>query len=648
MFERFTEKLRRVIFFARYEASQFGSPSVEPEHLLLGLLREDKSLTNRFLRSHASVESIRKQIEGHTTIREKVSTSVDLPFGNASKRILAYTAEEAERLSQRHIGTEHLLLGLLREEKSLAAEILHERGLRLSAIREELARSVRQPVQRAARKSDVLGAFAKDLTQMAINNELDRVIARDQEIGEVIEVLCSRNIKNPILIGDRGAGKTAVVEGLAQRIADGEVPHFLADKRILAFDVQLLVGGPGDQKPEAPLNAVIKELIDIPEIIMFIDEFQSLIGAHSIPVSRDAAKILRPALLSGEIQCIGACSPGDYQRSIQVAPWLGRCCRTVNVLPLDEVNTIKLLYGRKEQYEKFHAVSYTDEALEDAVYYSRQYFPDDSLVTKAAEILDIAGSRVKLRQTMLPEEITEVQKRIKLIVHRMENAIANHDFTQARSLSDEERVEREKLRSLREKYHMDESSIGVVARKDIEEVVHRWTGISIDTMRQQLAAGGSTAVPETPMPAGTATQKHSTLKVFLCHSSKDKPAVRALYETLKQKQIDPWLDEKNILPGKSWQREIAKAVRSSDAVIVCLSTHSMKAGYLHKEIKTVLDVADRQPEDTIYVIPLKLEECDVPEQLQDWQWVNFFEPNGLERLMAALHERAQSLGVRLE
>ncbi len=244
MFERYTEKARRVIFFARYEASQFGSPFIETEHLLLGLLREDKALTNRFLRSHASIESIRKQIEGRTPIREKVSTSVDLPLSQECKRVLAYAAEEAERLAHKHIGTEHLLLGLLREDKSFAAEILHERGLRLSTLREELSR-VQNDKATAARpkETSLLGEFSRDLTQAAMENQLDPLVGRDAELERVVQILCRRTKNNPVLIGEPGVGKTAIVEGLAQRIADGDVPSFLADKRILALDLSLIVAG---------------------------------------------------------------------------------------------------------------------------------------------------------------------------------------------------------------------------------------------------------------------------------------------------------------------------------------------------------------------------------------------------------------------
>src|SRR6202165_3421718 len=243
MFERYTEKARRVIFFARYEASQFGSPYLETEHLLLGRRREDKALANRFLRSHAAIESIRKQIEAHTTIREKVSTSVDLPLSHECKRVLAYGAEEAERLSHKHIGTEHLLLGLLREEKSFAAEILHERGLRLSQVREEIARSSSEKSSNRPKESSLLSEFSRDLTQAAMDGLLDPLIGRDYELERVVQILCRRTKNNPVLIGEPGVGKTAIVEGLAQKVADGDVPSFLADKRILALDLSLIVAG---------------------------------------------------------------------------------------------------------------------------------------------------------------------------------------------------------------------------------------------------------------------------------------------------------------------------------------------------------------------------------------------------------------------
>src|SRR5947209_5070469 len=487
MFERYTEKARRVIFFARYEASQFGSPYIETEHLLLGLLREDKTLTNRFLRSHASIESIRKQVEGRTPSREKVSTSVDLPLSQECKRVLAYAAEEAERLANKHIGTEHLLLGLLREDKSFAAEILHERGLRLSTIRDELGRVQSEKMSSSRPKeTSLLAELSRDLTQAAMDNQLDPLVGRDYELERVVQILCRRTKNNPVLIGEPGVGKTAIVEGLAQRIAEGDVPSFLAEKRILALDLSLIVAGTKYRGQfEERLKTIMKELMESQNCIIFIDELHTLVGAGSAEGSLDAANILKPALSRGEIQCIGATTPGEYRKSIEKDRSLERRFQSVKVPPPDEAQAVKIIYGIKERYEKFHAVSYTDEAITFAVYHSNRYIPDRFLPDKAIDLLDEAGARVKLRQTSLPEEITEVQKRIKFIVHRMENAIANYEFQKARFYSDEERKERENLRGLREKYHLDESATGVVNREDIEEVVSRWTGVPVTSIKEE-------------------------------------------------------------------------------------------------------------------------------------------------------------------
>jgi ATP-dependent Clp protease ATP-binding subunit ClpC len=342
--------------------------------LLLGLLREDKALTNRFLRQHSSVDSIRKQIEAHTTVREKVSTSVDLPLSNECKRVLAYASEEAERLSHKHIGTEHLLLGLLCEEKCFAAEILAERGLKLGAIREEMQRATQekvqqQPQQRTAnRETSLLAEFSRDLTQAAMENQLDPLVGRDGEVDRTIQILCRRTKNNPVLIGEPGVGKTAIVEGLAQRIADGEVPSFLADKRVLALDLSLIVAGTKYRGQfEERLKTIMKELIENQNSIIFIDELHTLVGAGSAEGSLDAANILKPALSRGEIQCIGATTPGEYRKSIEKDRSLERRFQSVKVPPPNEADSVKILMGIKDRYEKFHAVSYTDEAINFAV-----------------------------------------------------------------------------------------------------------------------------------------------------------------------------------------------------------------------------------------------------------------------------------------
>ena len=487
MFERYTEKARRVIFFARYEASQFGSPYIETEHLLLGLIREDKALANRFLRSHSAVDSIRKQIEAHTTIREKVSTSVDLPLSHECKRVLAYATEEAERLSHKHIGTEHLLLGLLREEKCFAAEILHERGLRLSTIREELSRVQSEKLLANRPKGNsMLAEFSRDLTQEAADNKLDPLIGREGELERVVQILCRRTKNNPVLIGEPGVGKTAIVEGLAQRIASGVVLPYLSEKRILSLDLSLIVAGTKYRGQfEERLKTIMKELMEDQNSIVYIDELHTLVGAGSAEGSLDAANILKPALSRGEIQCIGATTPSEFRKSIERDRSLERRFQAVKVSPPTEQEAIQVLIGIKERYEKFHAVVYTDEAVEAAVFSSIRYIPDRFLPDKAIDLLDEAGARVKLQQTQMSDESAEIHKRIKFIVHRMENAIANHEFEKARFYSDEERKERENLRDLQKRQEIDQAVTATVSKDDIEDVVARWTGVPMTAIKEE-------------------------------------------------------------------------------------------------------------------------------------------------------------------
>src|SRR5256712_219917 len=463
MFELYTERARRVIFFARYEASQFGSTTIETEHLLLGLIREDKNLTNRFLRNHSSIESIRKEIEGRTTIREKVSTSIDLPLSNECKRILAYAAEEAERLNHRHIGTEHLLLGILREEKCVAAEILHERGLRLNAMREELARSVvdRQTLIKP-KETPLLSEFSRDLTQAAMDGILDPLVGRDAEIDRVIQILCRRTKNNPVLIGDPGVGKTAIVEGLAQRIVDGEVPSFLSDKRILVLDLSLIVAGTKYRGQfEERLKTIMKELVDNPNTVVFIDELHTLVGAGSAEGSLDAANILKPALSRGEIQCIGATTPAEYRKSIEKDRSLERRFQAVKVPPPSEDQAIEILEGVRERYESFHQVRYSEGALEAAVLQSSRYIPDRFLPDKAIDVIDEAGARVKLRVR------DEQGKLDALAVSLTEWERATYGRAQMPIIDDEEPV-----------------VLAEVTRADVEEVIARWTGIPITSLKE--------------------------------------------------------------------------------------------------------------------------------------------------------------------
>src|ERR1700740_1745726 len=487
MFERYTERARRVLFFARYEASQLGSISIETEHLLLGLIREGKRVPSRiFARSHLSLENIRKEIEGRTVFREKVSTSVEIPFSAETKRVLQFAAEEADRLLHNYIGTEHLLLGILREERSVAASILMEKGMRLNAVREDIVQLLNEKTTLTrVKETPLLPEFSRDLTESAMKNQLDPLVGREHELERVQQVLCRRTKNNAVLIGEPGVGKTAIVEGLAQKIVYGDVPHFLADKRILALDISLIVAGTKYRGQfEERLKAIMKELTDNPNIIVFIDELHTLVGAGSAEGSLDAANILKPALSRGEIQCIGATTPSEYRKSVEKDRSLERRFQSVKVNSPSEDEAIRVLQGVRERYEKFHAISYTDEAIQYAVYLSSRYIPDRFLPAKAIDLIDEAGARVKLRQATLPDEVAEMQKRVKFITHRMETAIANHEFEKARFYSEEERKEKDNLRQLRERLKLDDSTTGIVAREDIEDVVSRWTGVAVTSIKE--------------------------------------------------------------------------------------------------------------------------------------------------------------------
>ena len=318
-----------------------------------------------------------------------------------------------------------------------------------------------------------------------MEGQLDPLVGRDRELERAIQILCRRTKNNPVLIGEPGVGKTAIVEGLAQRISDGDVPPFLADKRILSLDLSLIVAGTKYRGQfEERLKTIMKELMESQNAIVFIDELHTLVGAGSAEGSLDAANILKPALSRGEIQCIGATTPAEYRKSVEKDRSLERRFQSVKVSAPNEDEAIRVLQGVRDRYEKFHAVSYTDEAIRYAVYLSNRYIPDRFLPDKAIDLLDEAGSRVKLRQAMLPDEVSEVQKRVKFITHRMETAIANHEFEKARFYSEEERKEKEHLRVLREKLKIDDSTTGIVTREDIEEVVARWTGIQVSAIKE--------------------------------------------------------------------------------------------------------------------------------------------------------------------
>ncbi len=481
MFERYTERARRVIFFARYEASQLGSGAIETEHMLLGLLREGKGVTSRlFSKSRLSMDQIRKEVEGRSPAREKVSTSVEIPLSAESKRVLGYAAEEAERMLHNYVGTEHILLGLMRDERSLAASILSEKGLRLAAVREDILGLLNEKAQAGkSKETPLLSEFSRDLTEAAGRNALDPLVGRDEELERVIQVLCRRTRNNPVLIGEPGVGKTALVEGLANKIVQGDVPVYLADKRILALDISLIVAGTKYRGQfEERLKTIMRELTETPNIVIFIDELHTLVGAGSAEGSLDAANILKPALSRGEIQCIGATTPAEYRKHIEKDRALERRFQAVKVASPTEEETVQILRGVKERYEKFHNVHYLDEAIEAAVYQSSRYITDRFLPDKAIDLIDEAGSRVKLREAAVPVGVPEFHGRVRVV-------LGPELGERGGFFREEDGSAREQVQVVSEQWSVESESRQDVTKLDIDEVVSRWTGIPITALKEE-------------------------------------------------------------------------------------------------------------------------------------------------------------------
>lgn len=474
MFERYSERSRRVIFFARYEALQYGSPVIAPEHILLGLMREDKTIAARFFpfRNALSVDAIRKDVEERIVLRDRIPQSAELHLAPVTKRILFYANEESRQLKNRHVGPEHLLLGLVREEKSVAAEILFGYGLRLQDVRDEMSRQSPRPViptaEEDASKAPNLTEFTRDLTADAADGRLDPLIGREAEIERLIEILCRRTKNNPVLIGESGVGKTAIIEGLAQRIVERNVPTFLENKRILSLDLSLIVAGTKYRGQfEERLKKIMAELKENKEFVVFIDELHTLVGAGSAEGTLDAANILKPALSRGEIQCIGATTPSEYRKTIEKDRALERRFQAIKVDPATEAEALLVIEGIAERYEAFHQIRYTKEALETAVRQSNRYISDRFLPDKAIDVLDEAGARAKLRY----QHENRGEPSWKETVENWKRAAANED----QLISYE-------LRTLEDSFFAVE-----VTRDDVEDVISRWTGIPITSIKLEEA-----------------------------------------------------------------------------------------------------------------------------------------------------------------
>jgi ATP-dependent Clp protease ATP-binding subunit ClpC len=490
MFEKFTEKAKRILFLARYEASQQGKKVIGTEHILLGLLKEGEETTRElFTRANISMDLLQAELERSGPAREKLSTSVEIPFAEETKKVFDFAQEEAERLMHPHIGTEHILLGLLRMEDSEACRMLTERGMRLFSVREDaVAIYKRRALPKKKKDTPFLNEFSRDLSEMAERKVFDPLIGREAELERVVQVLSRRRKNNPVLLGEPGVGKTAIVEGLATRIVDGEVPPSLLNKRILALDLSLVVAGTKYRGQfEERLKGIITELTNADDVIIFIDEIHSLIGAGSAEGSLDAANILKPTLSRGEVQCIGATTPRDYHKHIEKDRALVRRFQPISIRPPSEAETIDILEGVKGRYERFHGVHFNDEAVRSAVFQSNRYITDRFLPDKAIDVLDEAGARVKLGKSASYAEIKKVERQLRTAVDGMKSALARKDFDEAVSFHDEEVTLRRSHEELKQRYESECNQILDVTRADVEEVIARWTGIPIQAVAEEEA-----------------------------------------------------------------------------------------------------------------------------------------------------------------
>jgi ATP-dependent Clp protease ATP-binding subunit ClpC len=491
MFEKYNEKARRALFFARYEASKLGSRVIESEHILLGVLREGEEIIKEiFSRFNVKPEQIRREVEGDRLFVDRISSSAELPLSEESKKILAYAAHEAESMLHQYVGTEHLLIGILRVESSTAARILTAKGLNVYGVREETISILKErEADKQKKELPFLAEYARDLTAMAHTAQFDPLIGREKEVERIIQILSRRTKNNPILLGEPGVGKTAIVEGLAQRIVDGNVPLFIANKRILSLDLSLIVAGTKYRGQfEERLKGIIKELKENTDIIIFIDEIHSLIGAGSAEGSLDAANILKPALSRGEISCVGATTIREYRRYIEKDRSLLRRFQAINVAPPNEIETLQILEGVKERYENFHKVKYSDTAIRSAVYQSNRYITDRFFPDKAIDIIDEAGAKVKLRRVADTQNLRRLESEIRSIVKEMKKAISDKDFEKAVFLREREIELKEEVERFKQEREAVGEEMMEVTKKDIEEIISSWTDIPVTSIEADEAA----------------------------------------------------------------------------------------------------------------------------------------------------------------
>jgi len=508
MLSHFTPRAQRVIILAQEEARRLNHAFLGTEHLLLGIVALGEGIASEILRRlGVDLKKLRLEVERRIGTGDNILLSGDMPFSPRAKRVLEYAVEESHQLGQNFVGTEHLLLGLMREEQGEAAKILEEIGVTAETVRNEVTGmlSGNEPVygqteapppppgqkkvmRRVSVKTPTLDEFGRDLTRLASQGKLDPVIGRDHEIQRVIQILTRRTKNNPVLLGDPGVGKTAIVEGLAERISDGNIPQLLADRRVVTLDLPGVVAGTKYRGEfEQRLRQIMNEIRQAQgKIILFIDELHTVMGAGAAEGAIDASNMLKPALSRGEVQCIGATTLDAYRKHIEKDAALTRRFQPIIVNPPTVDETVEILKGLKSRYEAHHGVRFSDEALRAASILSSRFIPDRFLPDKAVDLMDEAGSRMRLDSATVPQSIRKLEQKLERLNKEKQAAISGEEFERAALLkSDAEKVEGE-IKKLRREWEQDEShQAPIIGEEQIAEVVSEWTGIPVAKLTEK-------------------------------------------------------------------------------------------------------------------------------------------------------------------
>ena len=506
MYERFTDRARKVMTLANQEAQRFNHEYVGTEHVLLGLVKEGSGVAANVLKNlDVDLRKIRVEVEKIVQAGPDMVTMGKLPQTPRAKKVIEYAIEEARNLNHNYVGTEHLLLGLLREQEGVAAQVLMNLNLKLEEVREEVLNllghgmdagggggegSERAAAKGGKSKTPALDSFGRDLTDLARQGKLDPVIGRQNEIERVVQVLSRRTKNNPVLLGEAGVGKTAIVEGLAQMIVDGNVPELLRDRRIVVLDLAMMVAGTKYRGQfEERIKAVMNEVRRAKNTILFIDELHTLVGAGGAEGAIDASNVLKPALARGEIQCIGATTLDEYRKYIERDGALDRRFQSVIVNPPSKSEALEILRGLRDRYEAHHRVQITDEALEGAVELSDRYITGRCLPDKAIDVIDEAGARVRLKAMTRPPDLKELDEQIERLNQDKEEAVANQDFERAASLRDQaDKLKKKKEQITREWRERSREIDGTVDEEVVAEVVSKMTGIPLTRLEAEETA----------------------------------------------------------------------------------------------------------------------------------------------------------------